>query len=184
MCGLVGFVGDGSEANLQAMTDSLTHRGPDGQGIWVDHNKQVFFGHRRLAIIDQAGGAQPMWNATGDIGLIFNGEIFNHLELRAELQAAGHVFASSHSDTEVLIHGYAQWGIELPSRLNGQFAFAIFDRRGNRLFLARDRFGEKPLYYSSTRNAFVFGSEVSALLLHPVVSRELDVKAAQKFFAY
>src|SRR5581483_10046019 len=146
MCGLVGFVGDGSEANLQAMTDSLTHRGPDGQGIWVDHNKQVFFGHRRLAIIDQAGGAQPMWNATGDIGLIFNGEIFNHLELRAELQAAGYVFASSHSDTEVLIHGYAQWGIELPSRLNGQFAFAIFDRRGNRLFLARDRFGEMPLY--------------------------------------
>jgi asparagine synthase (glutamine-hydrolysing) len=184
MCGLVGFVGSGSEANLRAMTDRLAHRGPDGQGIWIDHNEQVFLGHRRLAIIDQAGGAQPMWNASADIGVIFNGEIFNHLELRAELQAAGHVFASSHSDTEVLIHGYARWGIELPSRLNGQFAFVIFDRRANKLFLARDRFGEKPLYYSDNRKAFVFGSEVSALLLHPAVSRELDVKAAQKFFAY
>src|SRR5437773_919363 len=184
MCGLAGFIGQGSDCTIRAMTDRLAHRGPDGEGIWIDAAKRVFLGHRRLSIIDRAGGAQPMWNAADDIGVIFNGEIYNHRELRAELEAAGHVFRSSHSDTEVLIHGYAEWQQRLPSKLNGMFAFAIFDRQANQLFLARDRFGEKPLYYAETQQAFVFGSEVSALLLHPAVSRDLSPRAAQKFFGW
>jgi asparagine synthase (glutamine-hydrolysing) len=184
MCGLAGFVGLGERVHLQAMTDSLAHRGPDGEGFFVDDDERVFLGHRRLAILDIEGGIQPMWNETKDVGIIFNGEIYNHLELRRTLQARGHTFRTSHSDTEVLVHGYEEWSTSLPERLNGMFAFAIYDRARRQLFLARDRFGEKPLYYLHKPGVFLFASELSALGYHPAFDRNIDPRDLQKLFAY
>jgi asparagine synthase (glutamine-hydrolysing) len=158
MCGIAGFAGIGDQADLAAMTRALAHRGPDGDGLFSDREAGVHLGHTRLAIIDIAGGAQPMWNADRSIGVVFNGEIYNHRELRTLLESRGHVFRSSHSDTEVLVHGYAEWGDALPEKLNGMFAFAVFDRRRRQIFLARDRFGEKPLYYYSRLGLFAFAS--------------------------
>jgi len=184
MCGIAGFVGPGSAQHLQAMSDALIHRGPDGSGTFVDKPNGVFLAHRRLAILDIAGGEQPMWNEDGQVGVVFNGEIYNHLDLRAALLAKGHVFRSDHSDTEVLVHGYEEWGEDLPARLNGMFAFAVYDRLRGRLFIARDRFGEKPLYYTARKGFFGFASELSALARHPQVAREIDEKSLQKYFAY
>ena len=137
-----------------------------------------------MAIIDIAGGVQPMWNEDRNIGVIFNGEIYNHRELRNELVAKGHRFHSDHSDTEVLVHGFEQWGSSLVERLNGMFAFAIYDRCRRSLFLARDRFGEKPLYYCHHQHGFAFASELSALGAHPAVKGTLSLRALQKYFAY
>jgi asparagine synthase (glutamine-hydrolysing) len=184
MCGIAGFSGLGDQVDLAAMTASLAHRGPDGEGEFVDPEARVYLGHRRLAIIDQEGGRQPMWNDDGSIGVVFNGEIYNHRELRARLEARGHVFRSSHSDTEVLVHGYREWGESLPSLLNGMFAFAVYDRRRKRLFLARDRFGEKPLYYYQRPLLFAFASEITALRKHRAFSEKLSPRALQKFFAF
>ena len=166
------------------MTNALRSRGPDGEGFHVDQHLHVFLGHRRLAIVDVADGRQPMWNENGTVAVIFNGEIYNHKELRRALVECGHVFATSHSDTEVLVHGYEEWGSELPSKLNGMFAFAIFDRQRKRLFLARDRFAEKPLYYSHKTGTFAFASELTSLALHPNVPNSPDLLALQKLFAY
>ena len=116
MCGLAGFVGSGDARVLRAMLDALAHRGPDGEGTYTDPMLPVRLGHRRLAILDIAGGHQPMWNEDGTIGVIYNGEIYNHMDLRRELTACGHTFATDHSDTEVLVHGYEQWGRDLPVR--------------------------------------------------------------------
>ena len=184
MCGLAGFAGQGNAGTLERMTEALRHRGPDGSGHFADRERQIYLGHRRLSIIDIDGGRQPMWNADGTIGVVYNGEIYNHRKLRRELEASGHVFASSHSDTEVLVHGYAEWGNELPKRLNGMFAFVIYDVNAGELFMSRDRFGEKPLYYADTPGGFVFASEMAALLQHGSVSGELDSKALQKLFAW
>jgi asparagine synthase (glutamine-hydrolysing) len=184
MCGIAGFVGPGGRADLEAMTAALAHRGPDGDGFHVDDGFSVFLGHRRLAILDIDGGSQPMWNEDGTVAIVFNGEIYNHLALRQALVARGHVFASDHSDTEVLVHGYEEWGSDLPVRLNGMFAFAIWDAKRRRLFLARDRFGEKPLYYAAHAKGLVFASELSALARHPSVGTTPDLRALQKFFAY
>ena len=184
MCGLAGFAGIGDRGDLHAMVAALTHRGPDGEGTYVDPDHRVYLGHRRLAILDIEGGAQPMWSADRQVGVIFNGEIYNHAELRDELEKLGHVFRSSHSDTEVLVHGYVEWGNALPERLNGMFAFAVYDRRRRRLFLARDRFGEKPLFYSLTPRLFAFASELTALACHSGVDDSLSLRSLQKFFAY
>jgi asparagine synthase (glutamine-hydrolysing) len=184
MCGIAGFVGFGSAQDLEAMTTALAHRGPDGSGMWIAPEAPVFLGHRRLSIVDIEGGAQPMWDAASSIGVVYNGEIYNHLELRRTLEAAGHRFQSSHSDTEVLIHGYREWGEDLPIRLNGMFAFAIYDRVRRRLFLARDRFGEKPLYIYRRPGRFAFASELSALLHHSDIPAELEPRALQKLFAW
>src|SRR5262245_36878457 len=184
MCGIAGFVGPGSERDLRAMNDAMAHRGPDGAGEYIDRGSGVFLAHRRLAILDIAGGDQPMWNEDGQVGVIFNGEIYNHLDLRRELVARGHTFTADHSDTEVLVHGYEEWGEELPLRLNGMFAFAIYDRAARRLFLARDRFGKKPLYYTVGEGFFAFASELTALLRHPRVARDIDGRALRKYFAY
>jgi asparagine synthase (glutamine-hydrolysing) len=184
MCGLAGFAGSGDRGDLRAMVAALIHRGPDGEGIYVDPDARVYLGHRRLAIIDIEGGAQPMWSANGHVGVVFNGEIYNHAELRGELEKLGHVFRTSHSDTEVLVHGYVEWGSALPERLNGMFAFAVYDRPRKRLFLARDRFGEKPLFYSLTPQVFAFASELTALVRHPGVDDSLSLRSLQKFFAY
>jgi asparagine synthase (glutamine-hydrolysing) len=166
------------------MTATLAHRGPDGDGFFVDEVLQVFLGHRRLAIIDIASGLQPMWNEDGQVGVVFNGEIYNHAELRSDLERRGHRFASDHSDTEVLVHGWEEWAEGLPTRINGMFAFAILDRTRRRLFLARDRFGEKPLYYAARPGFFAFASELTGLAAHPAISRSIAPRALQKFFAY
>lgn len=184
MCGITGFVGDGSRADLVAMCAAIAHRGPDGEDFFIDDADRVFLGHRRLAILDIEGGRQPMWNADGTVGIIYNGEVYNHAELRRELLSKGYVFRSDHSDTEAVLHGYVEWGEAMVERLNGMFAFAILDRRNRRLFLARDRFGEKPLYYAQAQGSFAFASELSALACHPRVSRDLDPVALRKYFAY
>jgi asparagine synthase (glutamine-hydrolysing) len=184
MCGIAGFVGPGNRDNLIAMTRMLEHRGPDGEGFYEDELAHVFLGHRRLSIIDIAGGHQPMSNEDHTIFVVFNGEIYNHAILRKELIARGHVFRTDHSDTEVLVHGYEEWGDDLPARLNGMFAFVIYDEPRRRLFLARDRFGEKPLYYLMRPGLFAFASELTGILEHPLASRSFDYRSVQKFFAH
>lgn len=184
MCGICGFVGTGDRADLEAMTAGLAHRGPDAAGYWIEPVLQLFIGHRRLAILDIEGGGQPMFDAGGRIGVVSNGEIYNHLELRRLLQARGYRFRTDHSDTEVLVHGFAEWGEDLPRRLNGMFAFAVYDRDRNLLFLARDRFGEKPLYYRATSDGLVFASELTALRRHPAARTSISRGALKKLFAY
>jgi asparagine synthase (glutamine-hydrolysing) len=183
MCGIVGFWGQGTTADLTRMMDALAHRGPDGAGRFEQAENQLFLGHRRLAVVDISGGAQPMWNEDGSVGIIFNGEIYNHAELRRELIARGHQFATDHSDTEALVHGYEEWGEGLPLRLNGMFAFCIVDLRRQQLVLARDRFGEKPLYFIHQNGVFAFASEASAFRAHCRLRLELDGESVQKFLA-
>ncbi|MFZ3323852.1 MAG: asparagine synthase (glutamine-hydrolyzing) [Usitatibacter sp.] len=184
MCGLAGFAGTGDAGALRAMGAALVHRGPDGEGIFIDAPNAVHLVHRRLAVIDLDGGTQPMWNEDGSVCVIFNGEIYNHVALRAELAAMGHAFRTDHSDTEVLVHGYEAWGDELPLRLNGMFAFAIYDRARRRIFIARDRFGKKPLYYWCAPGLFAFASELTAVLRHPAVERRIDRASLAKLFGY
>jgi asparagine synthase (glutamine-hydrolysing) len=184
MCGIAGFVGEGDAALLRRMTDVQAHRGPDGEGLWFDRSAGVFLGHRRLSILDIAGGHQPMWTADGALGIVFNGEIYNHMELRSELIGLGHRFQTDHSDTEVLLYGFRQWDAEVVSRLNGMWAFAIYDRTRQRLFCSRDRFGKKPLFYAFDGRTFAFASELNALALHPCVDRSLSHLALKKYFGY
>jgi asparagine synthase (glutamine-hydrolysing) len=178
MCGIAGIVKFPSSqrldfAPLASMSDAIAHRGPDGSGQYIDPRGHAALLHRRLAIIDQTCGAQPMPNEDGTVQVVFNGEIYNHAELRRELQAAGHIFKTHHSDTEVLVHGWEQWGTDLPSRLRGMFAFAIWDSRNNTLFLARDRLGQKPLFYASLEDGIVFGSTIPSVLAWPEVPRRM-----------
>ena len=184
MCGICGFVGAGNRDNLASMNEALIHRGPDAGGLWHDVQEAVYLGHRRLSIIDLSGGAQPMWTADDTLGVVYNGEIYNHLELREELIRNGHHFVTDHSDTEVLLHGYRQWGRELPSRLNGMWAFALYDRKRHEIFISRDRFGKKPLYYSLQNQTFAFASELRALIRHPQIAANVDNKGLKKYFAY
>lgn len=184
MCGIAGFVGPRNDGVLHAMADAIRHRGPDGEGYHFCHVNNVSLAHRRLSITDIAGGHQPMWNEDGMVGIVFNGEIYNHMELRSELQRRGHVFKSHHSDTEVLIHGYEEWGADLLIRLNGMFAFCIYDQLKKQLFFARDRFGKKPLYYSVFDQQIAFASELKALMEHPGVKREINPVSLQKYFGY
>ena len=185
MCGLTGFVGTGDEDILRTMTAALVHRGPDGQGYYRDHHAPVYLGHRRLIVLDPAGGTQPMWDAEGTVAVVFNGLIYNHGALRTELEQLGHHFTSDHADTEVLVHGWKAWGPDLFIRLDGMFALAIYDRDKSTVTLARDRFGEKPLYYATRPDVIVFGSELTAVLRHPSLKETSSSKIAlQKFFAH
>jgi asparagine synthase (glutamine-hydrolysing) len=184
MCGIAGFVGRGNRADLERMTGAIAHRGPDADGHWIEESTGVHLGHRRLSIVDLAGGAQPMWTADGQVGVVFNGEIYNHAELREQLQARGCVFQTDHSDTEVLLHAYREWGDEFVTRLNGMWAFAIYDRTAGRVLLSRDRFGKKPLYWFYEGGTFAFASELTALLAHPSCPRSVSPRALRKFFAY
>jgi asparagine synthase (glutamine-hydrolysing) len=182
MCGIAGFIGRGEKSTLQRMIDALVHRGPDGEGTWID--QPVFFGHRRLSIVDLASGAQPMTTLDDRLVITFNGEIYNHAEIRKELEQRGYRFKTDHSDTEVLLYGYREWGPALLDKLNGMWSFAIYDRTKGELFLTRDRFAKKPLFYYSDNESFVFASELTALRLHPMVPRALDQEALKKLFAY
>jgi asparagine synthase (glutamine-hydrolysing) len=184
MCGIAGFVGAGERDILERMTARLGHRGPDGEGFWVDEPHRVFLGHRILAIVDLANGQQPMLTADGKLAITFNGEIYNHRELRLELEKAGHQFRTDHSDTEVLLYAYREWGPQMLSRLNGMWAFTIYDAARQELFLSRDRFGKKPLFYYFDGATLVFASELTSLIVHPSVPRSFDQESLQKLFAY
>ena len=184
MCGIAGFLGAGDRADLERMTARLAHRGPDAAGYHLGEQDGLHLGHRRLAIIDLACGAQPMATRDGRLVIVFNGEIYNHRELRAELEERGCVFESDHSDTEVLLHGWREHGEAFVSRLNGMWAFALWDADRRRLFLSRDRFGKKPLYWFRRGGTFAFASELTALLEHPSSPRSLSRVAVEKFFAY
>lgn len=183
MCGICGFLGEGDSDILQRMTDSLTHRGPDIGNIWSDPSQGIYLGHRRLVILDEAGGSQPM-HLSHRYSLVFNGEIYNHTILREELIQQGHHFQSSRSDTEVLLHAYAEWGCGMPAHLDGMWAFAIYDHKTESLFCSRDPFGKKPFYYSFTRRTFLFASELTTLFHHPLSPRSESVEAIVKFFAH
>ncbi len=176
MCGIAGFFVNGGSVDrrptLRRMTDSLRHRGPDDEGFYLDES--VALGVRRLSIIDLETGRQPIANEDGTVWVVQNGEIYNFRELRAELERRGHRFRTA-SDTEVLVHAYEQYGGEFVSRLDGMFALAVWDAINRTLTLARDRMGEKPLYYYAGPDAFVFGSELRALLEHPAVPCELGL---------
>jgi asparagine synthase (glutamine-hydrolysing) len=182
MCGIAGFAGNGSLRVLEEMTRTLAHRGPDSENFRQD--PPVYLGFRRLAIIDLKGGNQPMTTPDGQFALVFNGEIYNHGELRQDLEAEGCRFSSDHSDTETLLYGYARWGAAVLERLNGMFAFVVYDREKKLLFGARDRFGKKPFYYWYRGQDFVFASELSALLKHPSVPKSVSQRALMKYFAY
>ncbi len=176
MCGLCGEFLFRADARVErgvvdAMTDRMTHRGPDGRGVWLDGS--IGLGSRRLAIVDLAGGAQPMANETGSVRVVFNGEIYNHAELRVGLEARGHAFRTR-CDTEVLAHLYEDVGPRFVERLQGMFAVAVWDAASETLTLARDRLGIKPLYYYADPRGLAFASELSALLAHPEVPREVD----------
>jgi asparagine synthase (glutamine-hydrolysing) len=183
MCGIVGIVhGDYNEPVagelLQRMIDSIHYRGPDDQGIWLADG--VGLGHKRLTIIDLVGGHQPMCSAEGRMCLTYNGEVYNYIELRSELEKAGSCF-STQSDTEVLLHAYARYGKDCLQQLNGMFSFAIWDVEKRELFAARDRFGIKPFYYYWDGELFVFASEVKALLCHPKIAPQINEQALQDY---
>lgn len=184
MCGIAGFLGSFPPALLDAMSDKIRYRGPDGDGTWFDTGHGIGLAHRRLAIIDLSpGGAQPMRSEELDVTLSYNGEIYNYRELRNELQALGHNF-SSQSDTEVVLKSYLEWGSSSFTRLEGIFAIAIWDGRTRELFLARDHMGVKPLYLTQTKRGFIFASEIKALLCASDVDRSLDHDALAAHLTY
>ena len=175
MCGIAGFLNtDGSRADeciVRRLTDIIAHRGPDGSGAYV--RGEVALGHRRLSIIDLATGGQPMSNENDTVWITYNGEIFNHADVRPELEAAGHRY-KSHCDTETVIHAYEQWGDQSVTRYRGMFAYAIWDQNKRQLFCVRDRLGIKPFYYCWDGRLFAFASEIKALLEHPDDQRAIQ----------
>ena len=185
MCGIAGFVtiapASGWEATLVRMTDAIRHRGPDDSGYY--HDQWAHLGHRRLSIIDAAGGHQPMSNAARTHWITYNGEVFNHADLRPALEVAGHRYIS-HSDTETVLHAYEQHGQGSLQHFRGMFAYAIWDSQRQRLFCARDRLGIKPFYYFWDGRVFAFASEIKALLEHPAISPELEVELVPEMLAF
>ncbi|HSS20780.1 MAG TPA: asparagine synthase (glutamine-hydrolyzing) [Pyrinomonadaceae bacterium] len=183
MCGIVGYSGAKIDGLVPRMLNQIRHRGPDDDGEYSDERVQL--GMVRLSIIDLSGGHQPMANDDGSVQVIFNGEIFNYIELRAELEAKGYHFKTS-SDTETIIHAYEEYGVSFAHKLNGMFAIALWDRRDKRepkLLVYRDRFGVKPLFYSNAGGGLIFGSEIKTILCHPAVSRELDSGALSHYLS-
>ncbi|MBN1127958.1 MAG: asparagine synthase (glutamine-hydrolyzing) [Chitinispirillaceae bacterium] len=185
MCGICGIYnthgGSVDRQIVDGMNEAIRHRGPDGSGTFI--KGPVGLGHRRLSIIDVAGGAQPIGNEDDTLQLVFNGEIYNYIELRDQLLKSGHLFKTK-SDTEVIIHGYEEWGVDCVSRFNGIFAFALWDGKQQRLFLARDHLGVKPLYYAMVDQRLIFASEIKALLQDPQCPRAVDMKALGALFSY
>ena len=186
MCGFVGYTDlknerDASRPLLAPMTERLVHRGPDSDGYFVEGATGL--GFRRLSIIDLVSGDQPIYNEDGSLVLLCNGEIYNYRELRNTLQQKGHVF-STNSDVEVLLHLYEDEGVDFLNKLNGQFAFVIYDRKHKTLFLARDHFGINPLFYAVADGTFIFGSEIKALLQHPAIDREVDLTGLDQVFTF
>lgn len=185
MCGITGFVSKekNKEEIIKKMADRIKHRGPDDEGFYIDEN--IALAHRRLSIIDLNSGHQPIYNEHNDVVVIFNGEIYNYQELTKELKKKKHKFTTT-TDTEVLVHGYEEWGVKLPEKLRGMFAFAIWDKNKKRLFCARDHFGIKPLYYGKFNDSLMFASEIKSFLDHPLFKKELnkDVLASYLSFSF
>jgi len=186
MCGITGVYNlDGKSVDfllLQKMTDSLSHRGPDDRGIFVEDN--VGLGHRRLSVIDlSALGHQPMQDDGDNLAVVFNGEIYNFQEIRKELQLKGYKFKSK-TDTEVILYGYKEWGADCVKKFNGMFAFAVFDRKSKQVFIARDRIGEKPLYYYLDNKKFIFASEIKAILQDKSIKREIESQGLVNYFTF
>lgn len=186
MCGICGIYNLNGEpvspVNLKKMTDAIAHRGPDGEGFYID--SFIGLGHRRLAIIDLSpAGHQPMITRDGQYIISYNGELYNFQELRLELESLGHQFRSR-TDSEVVLNAYAQWGPECVNRFNGMFAFVVWDKSKQVLFLARDRYGIKPLYYTFIKHYLIFASEQKAILTHPAISRVVDPEALLEYFTF
>ncbi|MDQ3820833.1 MAG: asparagine synthase (glutamine-hydrolyzing), partial [Acidobacteriota bacterium] len=186
MCGIAGiFNVNGNSVSirlLEKMTRIMGHRGPDGEGFWTD--SVVGLGHRRLAIIDLSPvGHQPMQNDDGSLVITYNGEVYNYQNLRCELEAKGYKF-HSRTDTEVVLYSYQEWGVDCLKKFNGMFSFAIWNAKQRMLFLARDRYGIKPLYYYFHRGVFLFASEIKAILQHPAVSVSVSVAALNEYFTF
>ena len=190
MCGIAGLIGHldsgDAHAGLRAMAAAVMHRGPDDGGFFEStcaDGRLLGLAHRRLSIIDLASGHQPLGNEDDTIQIVFNGEIYNFVELRAELELAGHVF-KTHSDTETIVHAYEQWGDACVSRFLGMFAFAIWDEPRQRLLIARDRFGKKPLFLHEKNGILLFASEIKSILAFPGVTAEFDTDSLLPYLAY
>ena len=183
MCGFCGFTGQIAtpEEILEKMKNKIIHRGPDSGGSHIDNG--IAMGFRRLSFVDLEGGSQPIYNETKDMVITFNGEIYNHHEIREELEAKGHVMGSR-ADTEVLIHGYEEWGEEILQKLRGMFAFVIWDKKNETLFGARDFFGIKPFYYTLADGNLIYGSEIKAILEHPAVKKEVNPLALENYLTF
>lgn len=183
MCGFTGFIGEtsNSTAVLGKMMDQIIHRGPDSSGMFTED--EAALGFRRLSIIDLEHGSQPLYNEDNSLVLVFNGEVYNFQELREDLLAKGHIF-TTHTDSEVLIHGYEEYGVNLAGKLRGMFAFVIWDRKTNKLFAARDMFGIKPFYYARMNGTLLFGSEIKSFLPHPDFNKELNEQALKPYLTF
>ena len=183
MCGICGFTGNlpNGKDVLTRMMDRIEHRGPDSAGLFI--NDKAAWGFRRLSIIDLDHGSQPMFNEDGSVVVVFNGEIYNFQTLREELEAKGHVFAN-HADTEVLVHGYEEWGTDLPKHCRGMFAFMIYDLKNDLAFGARDYFGIKPFYYSVIGGNLVFGSEIKSILEYPGYEKQVNMEALEQYLTF
>lgn len=186
MCGICGKINLNNKNvtlnELRVMTDTLIHRGPDGEGFYINKKKDVGLGHRRLSIIDLSTGSQPMSNEDKSIWIVFNGEIYNFEELKEDLVKKGHIFKSK-SDTEVIIHAYEEYREKCVKFLNGMFAFSIWDENKQKLFMARDRLGKKPLFYAKTKNSFIFASEIKALLTNKEINKKINLEALNIYLA-
>jgi asparagine synthase (glutamine-hydrolysing) len=192
MCGIAGAISFGNRAirfdasYINAMRDTMVHRGPDGEGTWISPDDRIALAHRRLSIIDLSSSAgQPMGNEDGSVWVVFNGEIYNHAEVRTELeQIGGHQWRTDHSDTEVIIHAFEEWGIDCIHKFRGMFAIGLWDARNRELWLVRDRIGVKPLYYSLHHGRLTFASEIKALLEDPEQEREIDEEALYHYLSF
>ena len=191
MCGVAGIFHFGrsdpvTSTIIQKMNDAMVHRGPDGEGVYISENKRVGLGHRRLSIIDLSDQAsQPMSNGEGSIWISYNGEIYNHEKLRSQLEAEGCQFRTHHSDTEVLIHGYEAWGTEkLLNKIEGMFAFVIWDEKRDRLVICRDRIGIKPIYFTKRSGVLVVASEIKAILVHSLIPARVGEAALYHYLTY
>src|SRR5215216_5706639 len=189
ICGALSFSNQGvaiTEPYITRMRDTMAHRGPDGAETWVDTDHCIGLGFRRLAIIDLSDLAmQPMCNEDSSLWVVFNGEIYNHAEVRSELETlGGHHWKTDHSDTEVILHAFEEWGIDCLERFRGMFAFALWDARSRELWLVRDRIGVKPLYYSVHNGRLVFASEIKALLEDPQQQRHVNEEAFYHYLSF
>lgn len=190
MCGIAGWISFRDSAPvdpavLGRMRDSMVHRGPDGTGLWVSPERNVGLAFRRLAIVDLSEAAnQPMANEDGSVQVVLNGEIYNHRRLRQYLEEQGHTFRTDHSDTETIVHGYEEWGDRVVEQVEGMFAVALWDANRRRLFLARDRVGIKPLYFTWIPSGFLFGSEIKALLEHPVITADVEPLSVYHYLSF
>jgi asparagine synthase (glutamine-hydrolysing) len=187
MCGILGIESKSKPLNVefvQSLAQTLSHRGKDNQSVWITENNSVALAHIRLSLIDLSEqGNQPMANETNNMFLSFNGEIYNYKELRRQLMDLGHTFKSN-SDAEVVLHGYEEWNVQVLQRLNGMFAFIIYDTLSHRFFIARDRIGIKPLYYSTFNHIFIAASEIKAIIKHPDFSKQINMTSFSEYFTY